>query len=621
MTMNRIHIYLLLFVGLAAGLMNSGCKRDFLEKPKGDAVTVDTIFHTQQQARYAVARMYELCIMTGFVKNEAHDARPDVITDQLYIIHPGYDWAASNVSYSTYITGNMTPSATIDRDRNNEGMAFLNHYKGIRQANLVLKNIGMVTDADDGWKADVRGQALFCRAMQHYEVFRLYGGIPIVSEPLAGDGAIAIPRSSVRSVVDSIVSWCDQAAFLLPATRPSVEWGKVTSLAAKALKARILLYAASPLFNTPDNMRSVISAARFGDGRDSVLCYATYDKERWKKAADAAKDVLDNAAAAGVVLFNENKPLTTGDAYSTIGDYEAVYNNVDHTGKYGNPEYILANTYNQVPNGWEWGRYMMSKVRLAEWGVKNNVPIEFMQLYEKRDGTQWTMPQSGTDFPVDFKALNLDPRLYQSVAYDGQYFNSSRGTLAYYLAGPNNVPAAGNLSSSDAGPDGYAVECVKFVARVDNMNDNHFAWPIFRLAEFYLSYAEAMNEYAGPGGLPTDYLNLVRARAGMPVKTPASQDEFRNAIQNERTVELAWEGHRYSDLTRWLKAHTVLSQFLHGVSTTGKKVGTVTTRTWQVVPFVQRSFPIKYYYIPFPYSEVSKNYLGGSNWNGQNPGW
>ncbi|HEY1113568.1 MAG TPA: RagB/SusD family nutrient uptake outer membrane protein [Chitinophagaceae bacterium] len=612
--MKRIYIVALMLTCITGSMLTTGCRKDFLEKPKGGAVTVDTIFSTKKQAQYAVARMYEMCILTGFVKNEPHDARPDAITDQVYIISPAYDWAASNINYGTYIKGNMSPSGTIDRDKDNQGNAFINHYKAIRQANLVLKNIDRVADADNAWKSDVKGQALFCRAMQHYETFRLYGGIPIVTEPLSGDGNIAIPRSSVKSVVDSIVSWCDQAAAVLPATRPATEYGMVTKLAAMALKARILLYAASPLFNTPENMKGTIAQARFGDPRDSVLCYSTDDRERWNLAAKAAKDVIDNAEGSGVALYNTGKVETTGDTYATIGDYEAVYN------VYANSELILVNTYNQVPNGWEWGRYMMSKVRLAEWGVKNNVPVEFMQLYEKRDGSKWTMPQSGANFPVDIKALNLDPRFYQTVAYDGMVYNSSRGAIAYYKAG-DGYPA-GALSSSDAGPDGYAVECIKFVARIDNMNDNHFAWPIFRLAEFYLGYAEALNEYAGPGGDAATYMNLVRARAGMPAKNPGSVEEFRELIQNERTVELAYEGHRYNDLTRWLKAHTVLSQFLHGVATTAKKVNNALTRSWEIVPFVQRSFPIRYYYVPFPYKEVSKNYLGGGKgWDGQNPGW
>lgn len=615
--MKRIYIVLVLAICFSAGMLTTGCKKDFLEKPKGGEVTVDTIFNTKNQAQYAVARMYELCVPNGISKNDPHDPRPDCITDQVYILHSSYDWGASDMNYGVYITGNMTPSATIDKDPGNGdgtgSKAFQNHYKGIRQANLVLKNIDKVTDADGSWKTDVKGQAIFCRALQHFELFRLYGGVPIVSEAL-GSGEVTLPRNSVEAVVDSVVSWCNQAAAVLPATRSAVEYGKATSLAALALKARILLYAASPLFNTPESMKGTIANARYNDGRDSVLCYPTYSKERWNVAAAASKAVIDNAAAAGVSLYNTGKVETTGDTYTTIGDYEAVYN------VYANSELIFVNTYNQNLGYWEWGKYLMSKVRLNDWGVKNNVPVEFMQLYEKRDGSKWTMPASGADFPVDFKAMNLDPRLYQSVAYDGQLWTSGRGYLAYYKAGDGYV--AGKLSSSDAGPDGYAVEAVKFVGRIDNESDNHFAWPIFRLAEFYLGYAEALNEYAGPSGDPTTYLNLIRARAGMPSKAPASVDDFRDAVQNERTVEFAWEGLRYNDLTRWLKAHTVLSQFLHGVATTAKKVNNQMSRSWEQVPFVQRSFPIKYYYVPFPYSEISKNYLGGGKgWDGQNPGW
>ncbi|MFT3846248.1 MAG: RagB/SusD family nutrient uptake outer membrane protein [Lacibacter sp.] len=608
--MKKINIILLLVAGVFSSIFIIGCKKDFLEKPKGGAVTVDTIFHTKKQAQYAVAQMYNLSVKTYFAKNNYSDCRPEAITDQLYILHPAYDWAAGSINTGTYVTGNMSPSATIDPD-------FGGHYKGIRQANLVLKNIDMVVDADELWKTDVKGQALFCRALQHFEAFRYYGGIPIVTVPLEGDGEIAIPRSSVKTVVDSVVSWCNQAAAMLPATRPTTDFGKVTKLGALALKSRILLYAASPLFNTPDNMKSIIAGARYGDGRDSVLCYPAYDKERWNTAAKAAKEVIDNAPAAGVALYNTGKPETTGETYATLGDYESVYN------VYANQELILVNTYNQTPatsGAFEWGRYLMSKVRLNSWGVKNNVPVEFMQLYEKKDGTKWTLPAAGADFPVDVKALNLDPRFYQTVAYDGMYYNSTRGYLAYYKAGDGYT--AGGLSSSDAGPDGYAMEAVKFVARIDNMSDNHFAWPVFRLAEFYLNYAEALNEYQGPSGDPTYYMNLIRLRAGMPTKQITDIDVFRDAVQNERTIELAYEGHRYNDLTRWLKAHVVLNQFLHGVASTAKKVNNTLKRSWAVVPFIQRSFPAKYYYVPFPYSEVSKSYLGnGKNWNGQNPGW
>ena len=139
--------------------------------------------------------------------------------------------------------------------------------------------------------------------------------------------------------------------LFLPATRASIDYGKVTKLAALALKARVLLYAASPLYNTPQSMTSTISAARFGDGRDSVLCYGTYDPNRWQLAATAAKAVIDNAAASSVSLYNTGKPETTGytGTYAELGDYESVYN------VYANQELILVNTYNQVTTGFEWG--------------------------------------------------------------------------------------------------------------------------------------------------------------------------------------------------------------------------------------------------------------------------
>lgn len=606
--MKRFQFNLSVLLSFIIVLMMFSCNKDFLEKPKGGAVTVDTIFHTKNQAQYAVAQMYNLCIKTYLPMNDPSHSRPEAITDELYILHPTYDWACASINAGPYNTGNESPDATIDKG------GYGAHYLGIRQANLVLRNIDQVTDADNNWKNDVKGQALFCRAMQHFELFRYYGGIPIVTEPLDGTQVLAIRRSSVSSLVDSVVSWCDQAVVLLPATRSAADYGRITRLAARALKARILLYAASPLYNTPTNLKSVIAQARYGDGRDSVLGYLDYNKERWNLAAQAAKDVIDHAPEAHVALYNTGKPETTGDSYTTLGDYEAVSN------VYANSELILVNTANQASSDFFWGKYLSSKLRLAQWGVKNNVPVEFMEQYEKRDGSKWTLPASGTDFPTDVKALNLDPRFYQTIAYDGMHYNNIRGTLAYYRGADGY--ADGKLSSSDAGLDGFAMEAYKFVARIDNMNDNHFAWPVFRLAEFYLSYAEALNEYSGPSAEAAKYLNLIRERAGMPDKMITDQNLFRDAVQQERTIEFAYEGFRYNDLIRWVKAHVVLNGTLHGVQTTAKKVGGSLKRSWQVVNFINRVFPMKYYYVPFPNAEVSKNYLGDAEgWNGQNPGW
>ena len=595
--------------------LTTGCGKKYLEKPQGGTFTVDTVFHTKLNADAAIAQMYNLCVPSGFPQNGSNDIpRPDMVTDELYFIHPAYDWVGLTWNTASYTTGNETINSPIDRG------GFGSHYVAIRQANLVLEHIDEVQDADNNWKQQVKGQALFCRAMQHFELFRQYGGIPIVTNPLSGTENIKIRRSSVARTVDSIVTWCDNAAALLPPVWGAADYGRATSLAAKALKARVLLYAASPLYNTPSTMQGDVQGARYGDARDTVLAYPNYDKERWHTAATAAKNVIDAAQASSVAIYNTGKPETTphDDSYTGLGDYEAVSN------VYGNSELILVNTLSMDSKGaFFWANWITSKVREGQWAVKNNVPLEFVQQYQKRDGSQWTLPlnSTGDDFPTWIQSQNLDPRFYQTVLYDGQWYNSTRGVLSYYIGDGSKYPTT-DYGKSDAGEDGYALETYKFIARIDNFSDNHFAWPVFRLAEFYLSYAEALNEYQGPSGDPQIYINQIRQRAGMPPVNISSPDDFRNAVQNERTIELAYEGHRLNDLQRWLKAYTVLNTTLHGFQTQANASSGTLKRNWKVVSFMTRAWPKKYYYMPFPSAEASDNYLGdGASWAGQNPGW
>lgn len=617
--MKKLNIVKLLVASAIVTILAPSCLEDFLEKPAGGSVTSDTIFHTQNQAQYAVAKMYQDC-MENFYAYRADasngysnsSSRPDVVSDQVYLTS-NVNWVANNFNLSSYYSGTMTAAATPDPN-------YGQHFLGIRRANLVLKYIDNVTDAEAGWIDDVKGQAKFMLALQHYELFRYYAGIPIIREVL-GEGEVTIPRSSVESTVNQIVTWCDEAAALLPDTRSASEFGKVTKLAALALKSRVLLYAASPMYNTPSEYESRFP--RFGDERDSVLCYASYDKNRWQLAADAAKAVLDNAAAAGVSLYDTDTPLTTGDTYATIGDYESVWN------VYANQEIILADT-RRGDNSWStgliWIHYTQSRAGAyasqgGVWGVMNNTPIEFAQLYEKRDGTKWTAQESGDDLSAYLEGLDLDPRFYQSICYGGKTYNSSVGELQYYKQG--EASSDGKLGGTDQDPYGFAMEAYKIAPRIESASYDHLFWPVFRLAEFYLSYAEALNEVNGPTADAYAAMNRVRDRAGMPDKSGLSQESFREAIQNERSIELAFENHRYNDLLRWGKADVVLGQPLNGFKTTGKirDDGSI-AHAWTISLFENRVFPKKYYYLPYPSSEISKNYLGGSeSWDGQNPGW
>lgn len=615
------YIASLIILGAFISLFMSSCLDNFLEKPAGGTVTVDTIFHTQNQAQYAVASMYSSCMPNLYVYSAGGQgysnscARPGIITDEVYL-HSNVQWIAQNVGVSAYYSGTMTASTVPDIP------GFGSHYRGIRRANLVLKNIDMVIDADQEWINDVKGQALFLRALQHFELFRYYGGIPIVTEIL-GEGELKIARSSVATVVDKIVGWCDEAIALLPASRSVSDFGKVNKLAVMALKSRVLLYAASPMYNTPSSMVSQI--IRYGDARDSLLCYPSYDQNRWKLAVDAAKAVIDNAAAAGVSMYNTQTPETTGDTYTTLGDYESVWN------VYANNEIILANT--EFSNN-DWGnkiwaltnqsRAGCSAAGLGQWGPMNNVPVEFAMLYEKRDGTKWSVvpDDTGDDLGSYLEDMDLDPRFYQSIAYGGMTYNSSYGKLQYYKAGDGF--SDGKLGGNDQNPYGFAMEVYKFAPRIENAAREHFSWPVFRLAEFYLSYAEALNEYEGPSANAFAALNVTRERADMPEKSGLSQEEFSAAVHNERTIELAFENHRYNDLLRWMEADEVINnKSFYGFKTVAKKAEDGSAlHAWTVSVLEKRFFPDKYYYLPFSNAEISKNYLGdGNGWDGQNPGW
>lgn len=615
--MKKLNIVKLLVASAFVTILAPSCLEDFLEKPAGGSVTSDTIFHTQNQAQYAVAKMYDDCIENfyaycGTQGYSNSSSRPDVISDQVYLTS-NVNWVAANFSLSAFYSGTMTSAATPDP-------SYGGHFLGIRRANLVLKYIDNVVDAESGWIDDVKGQAYFCLAMQHYELFRYYGGIPLIREVL-GEGEVKIPRSSVESTVNQIVEWCDQAASLLPETRSAADFGRVTKLAALALKSRVLLYAASPMYNTPSEYEGRLP--RFGDERDSVLCYPSYDKNRWQLAADAAKAVLDNASAAGVSLYNTGKPETTGDTYATIGDYESVWN------VYANQEIILANT-KRGDNSWStgliWIHYTQSRAGAwasqgGVWGVMNNVPIEFAQLYEKRDGSTWTAQESGDDLSAYLQGLNLDPRFYQSICYGGMQYNSSKGELQYYKQG--EASSDGKLGGNDQDPYGFAMETFKIAPRIENASYDHLFWPVFRLAEFYLSYAEALNELNGPTAEAYNAMNLVRSRAGMPDKSGLDQASFRTAIHNERSIELAFENHRYNDLLRWVEADVALNKAFNGFKTSGKlRADGSIAHAWTISLFENRIFPKKYYYVPYPIGEISKNYLGGGEgWDGQNPGW
>ena len=246
-------------------------------------------------------------------------------------------------------------------------------WRAIRYANILLENIDKVPDADTEFIRQAKGQALFIRALNYFEMLKRYGGVPIVKKALDATDELKIPRSSFGEVVNFIVSDCDSAALLLPNRWPSTFTGKATKGAALMLKSRTLLYAASPLFNTNKPYLDL-------PGHNDLIGYGNYDKIRWQKAADAAKDVINWAPSANCFLIADK---------GIYENYRYVWEMPD------NEEIILSSKLTGVDGYWCMAFKSINNFYLAEAGT--TVTQNFVQKYEKLDGTPQVWDSEGGD--------------------------------------------------------------------------------------------------------------------------------------------------------------------------------------------------------------------------------
>ena len=460
-----------------------------------------------------------------------------------------------------------------------------NGYIGVRRTLYFEEYIHLLQNWPGETEAQVEarkkiwiGESKALRALFYFELIKRYGGVPLIERTYTlNDPEIAsIPRSSFEKCVDYIVELCDAAADSLAVTPYGSNFGRMTKGAALAIKAKTLAYAASPLFN---------------DTNDPVLGYTGGDtKSRWEEAARALKAVIDLKDGAGAPV------------YSLFNDYEKLFIAAPNTNK----EYIVS-TGNPKSHSLESLLYPPSLL-----GSGTNCPSQnLVEAFEKVDGS-----------PVDMTAPDryegLDPRFYATVLYDGATLGA-RGTIR--ISDPNSQDAIEKIINRST-VTGYYLR--KFLDPSIDLSattpgNTFHIFPVIRLADIYLLYAEAMNEAYGPNqanGMEltaTDALNKVRQRVGMPDYTPASVADMREKIRNERRVELAFEDQRYFDLRRWKLAETRLNEPLRGLRITrGETNDTAAGFTVDA----QRKFDTKMYYAPIPYSEMQLNLSLV-----QNPGW
>ncbi len=453
-------------------------------------------------------------------------------------------------------------------------------YRGIRKVNLFLLAADSV-DLDryrldptpsaqavfTTRTADVKRwkyEARFLRAYFYSELIKRYGGVPLVNKPLTtNDDFRNIKRNTLQECIDFVVAECDSAAANLPAKYPVADLGRATKVAALSLKSRVLLLAASDLFNNP--------SWAGGYGNPELISVKGDRATKWKAAADAAKAVT-TLTGAGIALHNNFPAMFITNSYTT-------------------PEVIFSRREG-ASNGFEKANYPIG----YDQGQSGTTPSQnLVDAFEMLDGTKfdWNNPDHAAN-PYD----NRDPRLAFSILTNNTLFKNRN--LECWTGGRD-----GN-GKANATRTGYYLK--KYINENLDLPQNTTSvksWNIIRFAELYLNYAEALNEYS-PGSIDiAKNVNFIRTRAG--VKMPEvpqglSQDEMRERIRHERRVEFAFEDHRRWDARRWLKGPEILGAALMGVEITKNPNGKF---TYKPIKVEDRTFTARMYLYPIPQGEIN----------------
>lgn len=545
------------------------------------------------------------------------------------------------------VVGYGNSSKYNNSDRNAANMGFHRYgdcYKYIRQANIFLQKAHpIMTTGTQGdqlledeltqMKANVR----FMRAFYHYLLFEQYGPIILVKDKIYNATEDQdVPRNTVDEVIEYIDSELTAVASELtqePIFEDKDYRAWPTKGVALAVRAKLWLYAASPLLN--GGYREALSVTN----PDGTRLFPDYDAGKWEKALAACKDFIDYAEAGRYELYKEYKD----DNGAVIDPDKSVYNLFQ---KYTH-EIIWATANNDWGgmNGDAFDRRIAPRCEKNGLG-STGVTQELVDAFYMKDGFPVSatayLPQSilyqeegygtykdqndnfskkYTNVTVSNRYLNREPRFYNTVFFNGRQWPVSCNQVLFYNGGNSSV------QEGQATLTGYML--FKRFNRSVSLTNPGVASQfrpsiIFRLADFYLMYAEAANEVNPNDARVLKYLNLVRERAGLPdIETlnPAirgNQELQRAAIQRERQIELATEGQRYFDVRRWMIADKNgegrQNGYVHGMNVRGESNDKEDFN--RIVEASQIVFNRKMYLYPMPDSEMrkTKNLV-------QNPGW
>jgi hypothetical protein len=544
-----------------------GCEKDFLEIVPSDRVS--------DQAILSDSTLFEAYVINRYLGVRLTNKEGDAY-------QPGFGRGFEYAMWSS-----LTDESIYNNDDNtwfiqqgqlspeNTGIAgtfWSRSYRSIRECNYALEKIDQV-EMSNTRKERLIAELKFIRAFRYQDLIRNYGKIVLMGDRVSqlGDDFSdpeLFKKSTIQEGIEYAVNELNDAASGLPLQNDgSWQEGRATKGAALALKSRLLLYGASPLYT---------------DGNS--------DTQKWIAAAEAAKQVMDLGIYS---LYQEGY----GALFLTPGS---------------NSEYIFARYYNinarhtaleiaNGPNGYD------------AWG--GNVPLQnLVDDYEMADGSMFSWDnEQEAEAPYE----NRDPRFYESILFNGAEYRGRE--VETFL--PNGLDSPQGPSNWNSSKTGYYLR--KFVNEdLPIQNPWQVAgtqnWIYFRYAEILLNYAEAQNEAVGPDTSVYEAINEIRGRNG--VEMPSlplglSQDEMRIRIHHERRIELAFEEHRFYDVRRWKTAMVIENKPAQGITITKDPNGTL---SYEIKTALQgRKFEEKHYWLPIPRAEI----LSSDNQLEQNQGY
>lgn len=542
-------------------------------------------------------------------------------------------------------------------------------YEQIRHCTIFLQNVDrslenkvfdILPEEVTKWKADAR----FIRAYYYYLLVTRYGPVPIWGDAIADQSQpmeeLAIPRQTIDKCVEYINTEWDLAAADLPDSYPladkaGVNSGRPTKAIIMAMKSRLALYAARPLFNGGGGYKPAMPYAalkEYPDGRGERL-FPAYDENKWRVAADLSKAAIDLVASAG---HDDLYRDATNNPYLSIYGIQAVKWNKEiiwgrHTGRGNWTNHCLPAGIQGFSSGLRYGGFSPSQRHVDRYANSEGIyPI----IDYRADGQPNINPESGYDengwtsfrnpacmqentVPVDgakYTAgaardtynmyVNREPRFYMNILWNDSRWPQSPYPQIYFHTGSNGIPA-GDKDYAASGPPNHDHSMTGYLVLKGhdragtgaNTAPNAMVWSVIRLAEVYLNYAEALNE-VDPGNADVlKYLNLVRVRAGIKAigtdretqvygDIIGNKEKQREMILREREVELAFEQQRYNDMRMLQQAEETNNGPMYGMN----KLATSSAPSgdfWKRTNCETRVFRPKHYLFPFMQSILDRN--------------